>query len=164
MGWEAINLRTGEQIWWQNQSYTKWLRMGQIFDYVSPNQYGGLADLWSVEDTVAPNTGQTWGMYDAMTGGWILSIVNATNPTWAYGERGELLGYYINSATKTLNMWNSTRCLLLGQNPMQVAVSTEDNWQWRPKAGAEIDFKVGIQWAKPLATTMVADNGTTVDI
>jgi hypothetical protein len=35
---------------------------------------------------------------------------------------------------------------------------------WRPKQGSQIDFKLGIQWAKPLKTTMVADNGTTVDI
>jgi hypothetical protein len=165
MGWEAIDLRTGELIWWQNRTATQWLRMGQVMDYVSPNQYGGLAYLWSTgETTVAPNTGQTWGMYDAMTGGWILNVVNATNPTWSYGERGDLLGYYINSTSKTLNMWNSTRCLMLGQNPQQVSVSTEDNWQWRPKQGGQIDFKLGIQWSKPLATTMVADNGTTVDI
>jgi len=165
MGWEAIDLRTGEQIWWQNKTAAHWLRMGQVMQYVSPNQYGGLAYLWSTgEPTIAPNTGQTWGMYDAMTGGWILSIVNATNPTWAYGERGDLLGYYVNSTSKTLNMWNSTRCLMLGQNPQQVTVSTEDNWQWRPKQGGYIDFKLGIQWTKPLATTMQADNGTTVDI
>ena len=164
MGWEAINLATGEQIWWQNQSATTWLRMGQVMDYVSPNQYGGLAYLWSTQATKAPNTGVTWGMYDAMTGGWILSIVNTTTPTWTYGERGDLIGYYINSTSKTLNMWNSTRCLMLGQTPQQAGISTEDNWMWRPKQGAEIDFKLGIQWSKPLKTTMTADNGTTVDI
>ena len=164
-GWEAIDLRTGQQIWWQNRTATTWLRMGQVVDYVSPNQYGGLAYLWSTgEATVAPNTGQTWGMYDAMTGGWILNVVNATTPTWSYGSRGELIGYYINSTSKTLCMWNSTRCLMLGQNPQQVSVSTEDNWMWRPKQGGQIDFKLGIQWSKPLATTMTADNGTTVDI
>jgi outer membrane protein assembly factor BamB len=164
MGWEAINLRTGEQIWYRNQSATTWLRMGQVYSYVSPNQYGGLAYLWSTEATVAPNTGSTFGMYDAMTGGWILSVVNATSPTWAYGPSGELLGYYINSTSKTLNMWNSSKCILVGQTPQQVAVSTETNWLWRPRQGAQIDFKLGIEWTKPLKTTMTADNGTTVDI
>ena len=164
MGWEAIDLRTGEQIWYRNQSATTWLRMGQVYSYVSPNQYGGLAYLWSTEATVAPNTGSTFGMYDAMTGGWILSVVNATSPTWAYGPSGELLGYYINSTSKTLNMWNSSKCILVGQTPQQVAVSTETNWLWRPRQGAQIDFKLGIEWAKPLKTTMTADNGTTVDI
>jgi hypothetical protein len=164
MGWDAINLRTGQPVWYQNQSATTWLRMGQVMDYVSPNQYGGLAYLWSTQATVAPNTGSTFGMYDAMTGGWILNIVNATTPTWAYGSQGELLGYYINSTSNTLNMWNSSRCLLLGQNPQQVAVSTENNWQWRPLQGGQIDFKLGIQWSMPLTTTMKADNGSTVNI
>jgi hypothetical protein len=164
MGWDAVNLRTGQTIWYQNQSATTWLRMGQVMDYVSPNQYGGLAYLWSTQATVAPNTGSTFGMYDAMTGGWILNVVNATTPTWAYGEQGELLGYYINSTSNTLNMWNSSRCLLLGQNPQQVAVSTENNWQWRPLQGGQIDFKLGIQWSMPLTTTMKADNGSTVNI
>ena len=61
-------------------------------------------------------------------------------------------------------MWNSTRCILLGQTPQQAGVSTENNWMWRPKQGAEIDFKLGIQWSVPLKTTMTAANGTTVDI
>jgi outer membrane protein assembly factor BamB len=91
-------------------------------------------------------------------------VVNTTSPTWAYGERGELLGYYINSTSKTLNMWNSSKCLMLGQNPQQAGVSTENNWMWRPRQGAEIDFKLGIQWSVPLKTTMTAANGSTVDI
>lgn len=164
MGWEAVDLRTGQQIWWQNQSATTWLRMGQVMDYVSPNQFGGLAYLWSTQETKAPNTGSTFGMYDAMTGGWILNVVNATNPTWAYGERGELLGYYINSTSRTLNLWNSSRCILLGQTPQQAGVSTADNWMWRPKQGSEIDFKLGIQWTVPLKTNMTAANGTVVDV
>jgi len=163
-GWEATDLRTGKTIWYQNQSATTWLRMGQIYDYVSPNQYGGLAYLWSTQATVAPNTGTTMGMYDAMTGGWILNVVNGTSPTWAYGPSGELLGYYINSTSNTLNMWNSSRCILIGQAPQQVSVSTETNWMWRPPQGASIPFSYGIQWTKPLAMTMTADNGSTVNI
>jgi hypothetical protein len=164
MGWTAVDLRTGQTVWDQNQSATTWLRMGQIFDYVSPNQYGGLAYLWSTQATVSPNTGSTFGMYDAMTGGWILNVVNATSPTWAYGAQGELLGYFINTTSNTLNMWNSSRCLLLGQSPQQVSVSTDNNWMWRPLQGGQIDFKLGIQWSMPLTTTMTADNGSTVNI
>ena len=40
------------------------LRCGQIYNYISPNQYGGLGYLWTT----------TWSMYDAMTGNWILDI------------------------------------------------------------------------------------------
>jgi hypothetical protein len=158
-GWVAIDLRTGETIWTKETSAT--LRMGQLLDYVTPNQFGAIAYLWSVEKTQAPNTGSTFGMYDAMTGNWILNIVNATSPTWAYGPNGELLGYYMNSATKTMNMWNST--LAIDKFSLNTGQNTNE-WEWRPPQGADVPFNLGIQWSTPLTTTMTAPNGTTVDI
>jgi hypothetical protein len=162
MGWEACDLRTGKTIWYQNQSATTWLRMGQIFDYVSINQYGGLAYLWANLPTVAPNTGSTYGMFDAMTGGWILNIVNATAPTWAQGPNGEVLGYYINrtSTTYTLNMWNSTQAILKGPTGR----GDINSQTWRPSAGASIPWSYGVQWTVPIVTTIALANGTTVDI
>ena len=160
MGWEATDLRTGKTIWYQNQSATAWLRMGQIFDYVSINQYGGLAYLWANLPTVAPNTGSTYGMYDAMTGGWILNIVNGSAPTWANGPNGEILGYYLNSAGTTMSMWNSTQAILRG------ATGTGDtnSQTWRPSAGASINWSYGVQWTVPIVTKMQLANGSTVDI
>ncbi len=160
MGWEATDLRTGKTIWYQNQSATTWLRMGQIFDYVSINQFGGLAYLWANLPTVAPNTGNTYGMYDAMTGGWILNIVNGTAPTWAQGPNGEVLGYYINSTSKTLNMWNSTQAILRGPTGR----GDTNSQTWRPSAGASIPWSYGVQWTVPMVTTIKLANGTTVDI
>ena len=75
-GWEALDLRTGQEIWFKNT--TEPLLCGQVLDYISPNQFGGLSYLWSTQTTVSPNTGTTYGMYDAMTGNYILSIVNGT--------------------------------------------------------------------------------------
>ncbi len=158
-GWVAIDLRTGQTLWTKNTTAT--LRMGQLLDYVTPNQFGALAYLWSVETTVKPNTGSTFGMYDAMTGNWILNIVNATSPTWAYGPNGELLGYYMNSANKTMNMWNSTQ--VIDQYSLVTGQNTNE-WEWRPPQGASVPFNLGIQWSAPLTTTIVASNGTTVDI
>jgi hypothetical protein len=157
-GWIAQDLRTGKTIWTKDTS--AWLRLGQIFDYTSPNQFGGLAYLWSVETTVAPNTGSTYGMYDAMTGKWILNIVNASSPTWAYGPTGELLGYYLDTTNMSLNMWNSTRAVLAGTT----GSGDQNNWQWRPAQNASIAWKYGVQWSMPLTTTMTASNGTTVNI
>ena len=66
-GFYCVDLRTGEQLWWQNSSgpvqigsmtgahiaatdipwmYPR-LSFGQVFDYESPNQHGALAYLWS---------------------------------------------------------------------------------------------------------------------
>ena len=68
-GWVAVDLYTGQTLWTQNYTTVN-LRMGQVLDYVTPNQYGGLAYLWG-------NNGNIWSMYDAMTGDWILSITGA---------------------------------------------------------------------------------------
>ncbi len=163
VGWAAIDLHTGKTLWTQN-STTAQLRMGQIFDYVSPNQYGGLAYLW------AESSGPTYSMYDAMTGQWILNIVNASlhspvstfgpSLTFVEGPDGTLQGYYIDSTNMTLNMWNSTRCILRGPT----GTGDPNGWMWRPSQGANIPFAYGIQWSVPIVTNMTAANGTTVDI
>jgi hypothetical protein len=170
-GWKATNLRTGQTIWTQNYGPAVWLRMGQILDYVSPNQFGGLAYLWSTQPTVAPNTGPTYGMYDAMTGNWILSIVNcsataatssvvtALSVQFANGPNGEILGYWLNSAATTLSMWNSSLAIINYAN-----LTGTGNWQWRPPQGANIPWSYGIQWTAPLANTETLANGTTVNI
>ncbi len=98
-------------------------------DFVSPNQFGGIPYLWSTEPTVAPNTGTTYGMYDAMTGKWILDIVNGTGVTWTEGTDGTLLGYYINSTTRTLNMWNSTKAIMDYSNLTRQNTNT---FSWKP--------------------------------
>jgi len=158
MGWVAVDLRTGQTIWTKNTTAS--MLCGQTLSYVSPNQFGGLAYLWSTETTVAPNTGTTFGMYDAMTGNWILNIVNGTSVRLVEADDGSLLGYYVNSTDRTLNMWNSTRCILVGQAPQYYGISTAESWMWRPPLGASIPFAYGKQWSVPLATNI---SGVTID-
>jgi len=161
-GWTAVNLKTGQTIWTKNT--TDLLRCGQILDMVTPNQYGGLAYLWSV-----PISGgglgamQTqYNMYDALTGNYILSIVNATTMQLTTDAHGNLIGYYVNTTNplvvgspRSLTMWNSTRCINIGQGGSYYGGGTApaDNWMWRPALNAQIDFKYGIQWSTPINTT-----------
>jgi hypothetical protein len=161
-GWVALDLRTGQTIWTKNFPNTtaNTLVRGILYDYVSPNQYGALAYLLDSEPTVAPNTGSTYGLYDAMTGNWILNFVNGTSATWAEGPSGELLGYYLNSTDNTLNMWNFSRAILRGPT----GTGDLNNWLWRPQQGASIPWKSGVQWTVPMTMTMTASNGTTVNI
>ena len=165
-GWVAVDIRTGEEIWFK--STPEALLRGQLYDYVSPNQFGALAYLWDTHATTKPNTGTTYGMYDAMTGNWILDIVNGTSATFVspnggYGSQGDLLGYYIDTKNWTLNLWNSSRCILLGQGAQQ-GFASESNWMWRPPQGASISWELGKQWSVPMTTTMIASNGTKVNI
>ncbi len=149
MGWIALDLRTGQTIWTLNTTAS--MLCGQTLSYVSPNQFGGLAYLWSTETTVPPNTGTTYGMYDAMEGKWILNIVNGTSFRLVEADDGSLLGYYINSTDSTLNMWNSTKCII---GPTNVPAAYPVGWMWRPPLGASIPFAYGIQWSAPIATNI----------
>jgi len=165
-GFVAVDLRTGQTLW--NESTTGSLRCGQILNYVSPNQYGSIAYLWTTSGSGAlggtgygPTEG-TWNMYDAMTGNYILSIVGGTGLTLTEDANGDLIGYYVNVTYgepsnpyspapvvgETLNMWNSTQAILYpdGFTP---GVTTA-NWMWRPAQGSVIPFSAGIVWSVPL--------------
>ncbi len=156
-GWNAVDLHTGEIIWHKNT--TELLRTGQILNMITPNQYGALAYLWSVPGSSGGfmASQSQYNMYDAMTGNYILSIVNGTSMTLTSDDNGDLIGYYVNSTNPfapTLNMWNSTRCINIGMGGSYYGGGTTpaDNWMWRPPQDAIIDFKAGIQWTKSLPT------------
>ncbi len=161
---------------------------GQVLDYVSPNQYGGIAYLWtagtpawitpSIMNLTAGST--TLNMFDAMTGKYVLSIVNGTG--FSYGltvdASGSFVNYYVNNTVGTqtiynttiapdtgptpqkitntagnslLEVWNSTQAILEGSG---WAGPSASGWTWRPPQGALINFALGIQSAWQLPGTV----------
>jgi len=156
VGWTALNLRTGETIWTTNT--TDILKYGQILDMVNPNQYGGIAYLWAVPGNMGGfgASPSIYKLYDAMTGQYILSIVNGTGMNIVSDAGGNLIGYYINSTVRsapTLNCWNSTQAILY-PNSQYIKGTTSDSWSWRPAQNSTIDFKRGIMWTVPIATNL----------
>ena len=163
-GFTAVDLQTGQTLW--TVKTTDILRMAGLLDYTTPNQYGALAYLWTtgtplnVNITVGSAGTTTYNMYDAMTGNYILSIVNGAALTLTEDENGGLIGYFVNSTNPfapTLDMWNSTRCINIGGGFGAVygtGSSIANNWEWRPPQGAIIQFNLGIQWTAPVATTI----------
>jgi outer membrane protein assembly factor BamB len=169
VGWVAVDLRTGQEIWRDDATnlgggspaqtaltsngIVTGLYMGQVLNYVSPNQFGGFAYLWSSgtpNGTAVKSGSTTWNMFDAMTGMYILSIVNGSTMTVTRDEHNNLIGYYVNSTVSsapTLNCWNSTQCVIVGSNGLTA-------WQWRPPQNGKIDFKNGIMWTAPLPTNL----------
>jgi len=143
----AQNLKTGEIIW-HRYDINGTLTRGQIFNYISPNQYGGHAYLWT----------STMSMYEAVTGNWILDVANATTSGLFMSQEtpddiadGSMLEYYINNTDHTLVMWNSTRCVNGGNG------GDPNSWSYRPTTGSKIDFKYGIQWKAPIATNITGN-------
>ena len=118
-------------------------------------------------------------MFDAMTGKYILSIVNGTG--FSYGltvdGNGNLINYYTNTTVGTqtiygkiqpitgpkattvtntagnslLQVWNSTQCIMEGAGWQSGSAS---GWFWRPPQGAVIPFSYGIQDAWQLPGTV----------
>ena len=162
------------------------LRCGQTLYYVSPNQYGAFTYLWATGNpfgnptltgqmltvpaakqttlnpgtyalTTTPLSGTTLSMYDAVSGDYILSIVNCSSVTLTEDDHGNLIGYYVNSSipsAPTLNMWNSTRAILLNQPAQYYGQTSANAWFWRPPSNGIIPFADGIQWTAPVATNI----------
>ncbi len=148
-GWIAVDMRTGETVW--EKATDEILRTGQIINYVSPNQYGGLAYLWAVPRTAtgyAYGGGLYYSVYDAMTGDYILTITNGRPMTLTVSDDGSLIGYYLNPGNNTLNMWNSTECILYPNGHIA------ESWQWRPVVNSTIQFSRGTMWSVPLVNTI----------
>jgi hypothetical protein len=169
-GWVAVDLHTGQTIWTKNT--TELLRCGQIVNMITPNQYGGLAYLWSqplgstvVFESFGQSVGNSLEMWDALTGNYILSITGVpvavngpgTGLILSSDDSGNLIGYFVNSSNPfapKLCMWNSTRCINLAVPNNYGGPNVPDNWYWRPPLNAVINFSLGIQWTAPLATNI----------
>ena len=168
-GFSAVNLKTGATEWVQNgtgmpvttslgtdqpgavydtQEFNR-LSYGEVFNYDSPNMYGGNAYLWccnGVAGTGNPNTNPAalntlrFDMYDAFSGAYICSIVNCTAGTYCYDASGALCEYVLNAAHGWLAFWNSS--LVSG---MLSGTYGSPSWQWRPHPGF-YSWKTGVQW------------------
>ncbi len=177
----ALDLRTGETVW--TSSYPQMLpstpitptdtvptagasttlTYGQILDYYSINQYGGLAYLWStgtpaiVASATKIQTGTTtYNMFDAKSGNYLLSIANCTAfNAVTQDDKGNLIGYYVNNSiptAPTLNQWNSTKAILKYNNLGLFQILGLE--MWSPPKGAIIPFSAGIEWTIPLANNI----------
>jgi hypothetical protein len=152
-GVTAVDVRTGETLWYQNISYGSGfnsLRLGQVFDYDSENQHGSFAYLWF-------SSGNTWYMHDAFTGNYICTVSDVPNGYVQMGPKGEILIYNVNNAQKWVQMWNSSA--LPGLFTTSNAAESANN-EWRPEnsQGKTINGTTGIQWKVNVTSVNGAGN------
>jgi len=156
-GWYCLDLYTGETLYFRNTTgpvvnvgggfdasgeiEVGKLSFGQIYNYESPNQHGGMPYLWSMH---GPNP-DTWMMFDAFTGNYICSIENVPTGgsmfgmtfawgTQVYGKEGSILLYNIVNLApfgappdNYLQCWNTSRAIWY--EPMWFS---NEYWMWRP--------------------------------
>jgi hypothetical protein len=124
----------GGQFDYTGELGTGRLAFGQILNFNTGNQHGGLPYVWS---TSGP--GGTWMLFDAYTGNYICSIANVSaTGTNVYGKEGSILYYNLDTTKNRLTVWNTTR-----------AIWYEDEWQgteylmWRPTLNVTFDGNNG---------------------
>jgi hypothetical protein len=168
-GWYCVDMYTGETIYFQNTTGAPSgvggpfagvgsipngvPDFGQIYDYESPNQHGGIPYLWV---TTTGTAGQ-WDMLDGFTGNYICSINNL--PSWlaptgffqmpdytgSYGLDGSILCYhrenYGNSTNPNyyLQIWNTSQAIIYPNTLM----TGNQYWMWRPGLGTVYDGQYG---------------------
>jgi hypothetical protein len=146
-GWYAINLHTGEELYWTNSSlpsisagvtlasiYWPALSFGQELNVETPNEHGVFPYTWSTNGT-------TWQMYDATSGKYICQIINVPSGTrYGQDQNGNEIIYVLKAPTATtagwIAQWNSTTAI--GSSPFFFV--------WRPQPGATYNGVNGYDW------------------
>ena len=99
-GYICVDLRTGEEIFWQNMSLPS---MGQLYDYQSMNQHGVIPNGWLVA-----TSGTNMLFYDTLNGELVFNQTGVPSGSTKYGPNGEILRYVLNYAERRLLLWNNT--------------------------------------------------------
>jgi hypothetical protein len=163
-GWYCIDLYTGKQLYFHNNTgpvtgtgggfdahgsiTQESLAFAQIYDPELANQMGGYPYLWST--TAA--TANTWLMFDAFTGNYICSVANVSSAgTAVYAKDGSILRYNIagTGANMRLTVWNTTQAIWwkgtqqMYQNGDYSGFSGNNYAGWRPYLNYTFDGNHG---------------------
>jgi outer membrane protein assembly factor BamB len=173
-GFVCVDLRTGEQLWWQNGTITN----GQELRFETMNQHGIIPYLWDLGTrdfgSAIPHV-DVYTMYDAFTGQKILSIPNASLGTYIQGviqgdakldTNGNLLVYFIGGSSPNLwlAMWNSTICIQRGIQAGPATFGSQDPDYWRPLPTTKYTWADGIQWNVTVPDVGVTPNIERIDL
>ena len=122
-GYQAVDLQTGEELWWANTTGTGVPSFGYYLDYQDPNQHGVIPDGWLFTNNFArayyPTTGTTTN----------LKITNVPSGTDVVGPSGELLRLQLNSQNKWLAQWNSSK-VFTTQTSGTISANATSNYDW----------------------------------
>jgi len=144
-GYVCVDLRTGEQLWYQNFTAVGLSNpsFGQFYDYESMNQHGVIQNgyLW---------TSNFGNAIDPMTGLRLFNMTGVPSGTEVYGPSGEIVRYVLNVAGKWLALWNSTASPNLMANPGSTSF---DGFEWRPM-GRYINASNGYSWNVTIPTSI----------
>ena len=164
----CVDLRTGEELW-RNENMS--LDAGQILNYVSPNQMGGIPYLWDLASFgpfaffgVGPSLlfrPASWHLYDGNTGDLIATFKNAFPASFiqagtvVYGADGTMYVYILSGPAGWLAMWNSTKAIAAANFIPDIPGSHVPFLRNLP---GTYNWSTGIQWNVTVPVHMVMDS------
>ena len=167
-GTVCVDLRTGEELWRNDQVS---IDAGQIYNYVSGNQMGGIPYLWDFQSwgafaffAIGPSLmarPTTWHMYDGNTGTLIANFTGALPSSFTqtaavvYGNEGEMDVYFLSGAGGWLVMWNSTKAL---ESANIVSNTMGTNIGFLRNVPGTYNWSKGIQWNVTVPVHRVLDS------
>ncbi len=165
IGMHCVDIRTGNELWFQDASIVGGggeggalgnSIYGQIFDAEGANGHGAEAFFW--------NLAANWTQFDANSGKSICTITNLPVATGVFSDlpglsgpvrfmggldsMGSIITYYLDPINHWLLKWNSTTAIITAK-PMSWAASpnmTMAEDAYLPNYGMTIDWKLGIEW------------------
>jgi hypothetical protein len=159
IGWEAIDVHTGEVLWDKPAGTTgsESIYCGQIVNYVNFQEIGSNAFMYSQPGGGGFGFGGgSWmGVYDAFTGTY---LANITNPLMTSASllvdyqsdlEGAIIGYYVSGGN--LCMYNTTK-LLCPPSFFGGAIFV------RPSGTIDGSNPAATEWSVPLPSTFGGDN------
>jgi len=148
-GWVCVDLRTGEQIWYNDKmgvdsSYPS-PSFGYLYDFENENQHGVVPSgiLFSSNFGVA---------YDPPTGKRVFNVTNVPSGTAAVGPKGEILRYQINLAKGWIAQWNSSKLWSTGSLGFTPDWNQTNGWV-NASTAARYDWNVTISAPIPTSTS-----------
>ncbi len=154
-GISAVDLRTGEEIWFKNNSR---LAFGQTLYWDSFNMHGVFSYIYetvSTFDFATFTSSTTWKAYDPLTGEYQFSISNIPSSGVAFGpsytltgDNGEFIIYNIDLVHGWVAKWNSTIAVIGPQLP---GVMSAGSWGSAANTQRTFDGKQGYMWNKTIA-------------
>lgn len=125
-GYLCVDLRTGEEIFWQNMSRPSF---GQLLDYESPNQHGVLNSGYLYR-----SSGTTLMAYDPLNGEWLFNLTSVPSGTAYYTDTGEIVRYVLNYNQRYLALWNMSAVPSLASglnfNPIGTNTNASTAYSW----------------------------------
>jgi hypothetical protein len=114
-GIKAVDLRTGDELWFRNGSYR--LSFGQLLYVDTMNMQGAYGYIWSTD-------GSTWTAFDALNGDYVYKMVGVPSGVTVIGPNNEILIYTVNNKG-WMTLWNSTTVVNQGHWD-----NATQSWDW----------------------------------